>query len=72
MLQYSDEELAGKRGYDLIHPDDCNYYSAAHQERTSRCHRNRIPLTSRCSVTAVDLVLAFVGVVTTVLFTPAG
>jgi len=35
MLKYSDEELAGKRGYDLIHPDDCNYYSAAHQERTS-------------------------------------
>lgn len=32
MLQYSDDELAGKRGYDLIHPDDCNYYSAAHQE----------------------------------------
>jgi len=35
LLQYSDEELTGKRGYDLIHPDDSNYYSAAHQERTS-------------------------------------
>jgi len=38
MLKYSDEELAGKRGYDLIHPDDCHYYSAAHQERTSWYH----------------------------------
>jgi len=34
VLQYSDEELADKRGYDLIHPDDCSYYAAAHQERT--------------------------------------
>jgi len=40
MLKYSDEELAGKRGYDLIHPDDCHYYSAAHQERTSWYHHN--------------------------------
>jgi len=33
MLQYSDGELVSKGGYDLIHPDDCAYYSAAHQER---------------------------------------
>jgi len=48
MLQYSDDELSGKGGYDLIHPDDCNYYSAAHQERTSCCHSNRVSATSHC------------------------
>jgi len=42
MLQYTDEELEGKGGYDLIHPGDCDYYSAAHQERTSCCRGNRI------------------------------
>lgn len=29
---YSDRELATKSGYDLIHPDDLNYFSSAHQE----------------------------------------
>jgi len=32
MFDYSDEELVEKGGYDLIHPDDLGYYSAAHQE----------------------------------------
>ncbi|CAL1526779.1 unnamed protein product, partial [Lymnaea stagnalis] len=32
MFAYSDQELATKSGYDLIHPDDLNYFSSAHQE----------------------------------------
>ncbi|XP_059143352.1 uncharacterized protein LOC131930762 [Physella acuta] len=32
MFAYSDHELANKSGYDLIHPDDLNYFSSAHQE----------------------------------------
>ncbi|KAL4233708.1 hypothetical protein ACF0H5_008388 [Mactra antiquata] len=32
MFQYGDRELASKSGYDLIHPDDLNYFSAAHGE----------------------------------------
>lgn len=32
MFGFSDRELATKSGYDLVHPDDLNYFSAAHQE----------------------------------------
>jgi aryl hydrocarbon receptor len=32
MFGYGDRELASKSGYDLIHPDDLNYFSAAHGE----------------------------------------
>ncbi|XP_013383489.1 circadian locomoter output cycles protein kaput isoform X2 [Lingula anatina] len=32
LFGYTDPELATRGGYDLIHPDDLNYYSAAHQE----------------------------------------
>ncbi|KAK3097370.1 hypothetical protein FSP39_009073, partial [Pinctada imbricata] len=32
MFGYSDRELAVKSGYDLVHPDDLTYFSAAHQE----------------------------------------
>nr|ACM16807.3 aryl hydrocarbon receptor [Ruditapes philippinarum] len=32
MFGYGDRELASKSGYDLIHPDDLNYFSAAHEE----------------------------------------
>ena len=32
MFGYADHELASKSGYDLIHPDDLSYFSAAHQE----------------------------------------
>ncbi|KAJ8315578.1 hypothetical protein KUTeg_007728 [Tegillarca granosa] len=32
MFGFSDRELATKSGYDLIHPDDLSYFSAAHQE----------------------------------------
>jgi len=33
VFDYSDQELLQKGGYDLIHPDDLNYFAAAHQER---------------------------------------
>lgn len=32
MFGFADRELATKSGYDLIHPDDLNYFSSAHQE----------------------------------------
>jgi len=32
MFGFGDRELANKSGYDLIHPDDLNYFSAAHGE----------------------------------------
>ncbi|CAH1799589.1 unnamed protein product [Owenia fusiformis] len=32
LFGYSDKELSAKGGYDLIHPDDLNYFAAAHQE----------------------------------------
>lgn len=32
LFGYSDRDLLDKGGYDLIHPDDINYYAAAHQE----------------------------------------
>ncbi|KAH9491548.1 hypothetical protein Btru_030922 [Bulinus truncatus] len=32
MFAYTDQELATKSGYDLIHPDDLNYFSSAHNE----------------------------------------
>ena len=34
LFGYTDDELLEKSGYDLIHPDDLNYYAAAHQEST--------------------------------------
>lgn len=33
LFGYSDGELLERGGYDLIHPDDLQYYAAAHQER---------------------------------------
>jgi hypothetical protein len=35
LFEFSDHELAQKGGYDLIHPDDLNYYASGHQERKS-------------------------------------
>ncbi|GFS05397.1 aryl hydrocarbon receptor [Elysia marginata] len=32
LFAYTDQELANRSGYDLIHPDDLNYFSCAHQE----------------------------------------
>ncbi|GFO13793.1 Aryl hydrocarbon receptor [Plakobranchus ocellatus] len=32
LFVYTDQELANRSGYDLIHPDDLNYFSCAHQE----------------------------------------
>lgn len=37
LFGFADQELLDKGGYDLIHPDDLNYYAAAHQE----CELNR-------------------------------
>ena len=32
MFGYSEEELSIKSGYDLVHPNDLLYFSAAHLE----------------------------------------
>jgi hypothetical protein len=32
LFEFSEREMADKGGYDLIHPDDLQYYSAAHHE----------------------------------------
>lgn len=32
LLSYKDKELAGKRLYDLLHPDDLNYFASGHKE----------------------------------------
>ncbi|ESO94801.1 hypothetical protein LOTGIDRAFT_117861 [Lottia gigantea] len=32
MFGYSDHDMSNKSGYDLVHPDDLNYFSSAHQE----------------------------------------
>jgi hypothetical protein len=32
LLNYKDKELAGKRVYDLLHPEDLNYFAAGHKE----------------------------------------
>lgn len=33
LFGYSEEELRESNGYSFVHPDDLNYYAAAHQER---------------------------------------
>ena len=39
LFGFSDQELMEKGGYDLIHPDDLQYYAAAHQEcKYSKCN----------------------------------
>jgi PAS fold len=32
LLNYKQEELSGKHVYDLLHPDDLNYYASGHKE----------------------------------------